>query len=232
MAKAIAKYRPSFRRQWHAESLYARAVRHGYEKDYDGYRILSGVLHGNSGSLLGTRRLISGKVIHRTGPDLRLASLAWLEGLTSFRNLAAKLALAAPKYDSKDLVSATERLLDLWPQMHEILRRADAALWPEMPIPGLLAVVAFYPKGHRWYLYDTEFDMIVVANPPSDESRIIARLKASQEIPIDSYDPEQYNGRPLTVVVTQANVQPREGASWANSGPILLPKERPKTRPM
>ena len=47
---AITRFGSGFRRNWSADNLYAAAERHGLADEYDGYRILSGVMHGTSAS--------------------------------------------------------------------------------------------------------------------------------------------------------------------------------------
>lgn len=48
---ALTAYGSKFKRQWSSDSLRGLATRHGLEYDYDGYRLLSGVMHATSGSV-------------------------------------------------------------------------------------------------------------------------------------------------------------------------------------
>ena len=73
-----------------SDNLYRRCQKHGMVDDYDAYRVLSGVVHGDAGGLLGLTQSFGNKGVrvHRVGPDLQLVALAWLYGyrwITEFR---------------------------------------------------------------------------------------------------------------------------------------------------
>lgn len=226
VAAAIKKYRSSFRRAWSASSLYDRAVKAGMASDYDAYRILSGVLHGNSGGLLGTRRLVGGRAVHRAGPDMKLASLAWLEGLTFFHAfLGHVLKTREQNLSAQRLQAATTLLLDQWPTLHETLRTMDDELWPKEPIPAPMAVLGFFPSGVRWYYHDLELGAITVADPPADAAEQETKARELMAGQLESYRPDAFGGRPMTVAMLGVSVQPKPGAPWVPAKQILVPTD-------
>ena len=220
--KAIEDYGTSFKRQWAEGSLYDRAKAHDMEDGYAGYRILSSVIHGSSGSLAGITRVIDDVEVHRTGPDLELASLAWIEGLSAFLNLADQLVSITGTWEAKQLQGRTENLIFFWPKVREELRRIDKQFWPKEPPIGFLAVVAFYPGGRRWYQYDTLAGTAIRAEPPAQEpdlSQLQERYK--------SYHSEDFGGRPMTAIVEGISVQPVANQESFPASSIMPPSGYP-----
>lgn len=91
--KALAKYGPSFNRQWHPVPLRTRAERYGLAEDYDFYRLASLVLHGASGGVLGLKTEIAGQIVHRTGLALSLCPLAFLQGIQMFDQIVKQVSV-------------------------------------------------------------------------------------------------------------------------------------------
>ena len=104
MDAALRSYGTRFKSGWTAgETLFDLARRHGLESDYDTYRILSGVMHGSAGSVLGTRRKKGERVTHRLGPDYQLVPVAFLSGMSWWRLLLDELPEVPASHDEQVL---------------------------------------------------------------------------------------------------------------------------------
>jgi hypothetical protein len=193
------------------------------EDGYEGYRILSAVIHGSSGAMAGITRTIDGQVVHRTGPDLDLAATAWFEGLVSFYNVAAKVTDVTDAWEAEEMHGRTGNLILLWPQVRAALQRIDRRLWPELPPPGPQAVVAFYPNGVRkWYYYSPSEETLVLADPPGVEPDLSTMAEKVATYPFDAF-----NGRPLTAVCVGVRVRPQPGHQPFPSAAIMVPGDHP-----
>lgn len=222
--EAISRYGSSFNRQWAEGTLYVRAKEHDMEDGYAGYRILSSVIHGSSGSLAGITKVIDEKDVHRTGPDLELASLAWFEGLVAFLALADQLVTMTDSWEAKEIQGRTENLIQFWPDVRKELHRIDKQLWPKQAPRGFLAVVAFYPGRHRWYQYDTRSETMILAEPPELEPD----LSQLQEQFL-SHDSEGFEGRPMTAICADISVQPMANQLSFPASAIMVPPGHPST---
>lgn len=224
LKSALAAYGSSFRRQWATDSLFDMAKRHGLDQEYDGYRILSGVMHGTSGALSGTRMAKGKRVVHRLGADYHLSAMAYVEGLR-WANMLIDLLPEAQKapWDSQTLGEATENLIGDYSALFAALRKLDNRLWPSQDIPNPMALLAFYPKGERWYFFDPRFETVTPADAPAEEPQGIGEMRDRYK----SYDPETFLGRPMTVVMLNTVVTPRAGAQTAAASSIMVPKQRP-----
>lgn len=222
---AVGSYGKEYGRGWAKGSLYSRAHHHGLGERYEAYRILSAVIHGSKGGLFGVTRHIKDQIVHRTGPDLDLASFAWIEGLTTFRDICERLYKAINRWDARELGVVTNDLINLWPEVRSALRSIDAKMWPTTPVPGALAIVGFYRNGvRRWFRYDPLSETVVLAEPPAEEPDL-----AYLEEEAKSYDPAVFGGRPLTSVLMGVQVHPRDGARPVPASSILVPHGHPAT---
>ncbi len=222
---AVNKFGSTFRRNWSAGNLHDTAKRHGLADEYDGYRILSGVMHGTSGALLGTRRTVRGEVVHRLGPDFELCALAYIEGLRWVRMFLERIPSAerAP-WDDIGLSDKVDALIAAYPTLFSTLREIDKRTWPEMAMPAPAAVLAFYPRGvERWYRYDPRYDTLTLADAPVPEPPNLEALRARAI----TYDPSLFHGRPMTAVVLHTTVQPHPGAKPFQAASIFVPKDVP-----
>ncbi|WP_426735379.1 DUF5677 domain-containing protein [Glutamicibacter sp. 2E12] len=222
-AVALDKYGNEFSRQWAQGSLFNRAKLYDAEDGYDGYRILSSVIHGSSGAMSGVTRIIDGRQIHRTGPDLELASLAWIEGLTAFYRITEVLAERTGLWEAEDLRERTGHLVLFWSEIRAELRRLDERLWPKRAPREAVAVVAFHPGGrHRWYLYNPDEESLTLAEPPAVEPDLSGLDEA-----ISTYSPEEFNGRPLTAIHAGVKVRPLRGQLPFPASSIMVPEGHP-----
>lgn len=220
---ALGKYGTTFSRQWAQGSLFDRAKQYDVEDGYEGYRILSSVIHGSSGAMSGVTRIIDGRHVHRTGPDLELASMAWLEGLSAFYRITEMLADRTGAWEAEELRDRTENLVFFWPEVRAELRRVDERLWPKSAPLGSVAVVAFYPGGRRkWYLYSPAEETLTLADPPDVEPDLTGLDEA-----VSTYSPEEFNGRPLTAVHVGVKVRPRRGQHPFPASSIMVPEGHP-----
>lgn len=232
LAAALAEYGPSFARGWARGSLKDRADAHDLADGYEGYRILSGVIHGSSGALTGIVKQVRGHDVHRIGLDLDLAATAYTEGLASFYGFADHLVRVTAQTEAEEIWGRTGNLLLRLQDVRETLRRVDLAMWPKDPPPPPMAVLAIYPSGaQRWYLYNAQDESIVVADPPR-EPLDAAQARAVEQLTeqVKGYDPADWGGRPMTVMMEGVRVSPRPGAQAVPSASVLIPREHPAFR--
>lgn len=214
-----------FRRQWHQGNLFDRATRHGLVAGYDGYRILSAVIHGSAGGLGGIRRQIDGVDVHRVGMDLDLAAIAYSEGLWSWREFARKLHAETGRDEAGALVEAADDLMKCLPQVRETLAAIDKRLWPKNAPPRTFAVLAIYGQGRklRWFLADQRTGTAIPAKPPDGEvpnlDRVLKRAR--------TFDHDAFGGRPMTVTLEGVTVVPVSGAKPIPLTQLLVPRGHP-----
>lgn len=223
---ALEAYGTSYSRGWTAgTSTYALACRHGLKPDYDSYRILSGVMHGSAGALLGTRRERTklADVTHRLGPDLRLAPLAYHEGLRWWRQLLDHLpSMTVPVDWAVDLAEATDALLGAYQDLHDACRRLDNQLWPTgAAAPRTEAVYAIYPGGKtRWFCHNPQMEMMRLGELIGPEPPNLEQLR--EQIGLQA---EGMGGRPVTVRILGAEVRPSKGSRPIHASAIQTPHE-------
>lgn len=222
LAAALGKYK-GFHLGWAEGSLRTRAEGLGLASAYEGYRILSRVVHGSSGALAGVTRQVGGATDFRIGMDLDLAATAYAEGLSSLASLFEGLA-ADLDGDAEDLHARTVGLLRGLPRVRDALAKVDAELWPVAPPPSRrITLLALYKSGqHRWYVYDPRDETVVVADPPAEEPDLSSFLAL-----LETDDPSSRGGRPLTMMFEDVKVLPRAGAVAAPSAAILVPAGHP-----
>lgn len=226
LRSAMSRFGTGFRRDWSARNLYDRAKAHGYENHYDTYRLLSQVTHGSRGGILGSHSTISGRTVHRIGPSLDLAILSYLEGFTFFRQLSFEMG-AHQNFDTHELVAALDSALGYWPTYREALLAVDRQIWPSMPPPGPVAIMALYPNGRvRWLLWEPTLHRIKPANPPTDNEFMEKRFRVAVQSG-DVSIPEEMHGRPVTSAVHGVQVSPKSNTQWASASGIFLPTQEP-----
>ena len=219
LAAALGKY-TGFRQGWADGGLRTRAEALGLTAGYEGYRIMTGVLHGSSGALAGVTRDARGDQPSRIGPDLDLAAMAYAEGMSTLVQLFEGL-IASGGDDARELHHRSVGLLRGLPRVREALRTMEETLWPTTPPPAPVevAVVALYATGaRRWYVYDPRQETVVVAHPPADEPDLSSGLAA-----LEDYDNSVWGGRPVTMMFEGLKVVPREGAIAVPASAVLVP---------
>lgn len=226
LAEAIAKYGPGFRRSWAVGTLKDRADAHNLSDCYEGYRILSSVIHASSGAMAGIVKPIAGHPVHRIGLDMDLAATAYAEGLNSFYQIAERLKDVAPVTEAEEILGRTGNLLWYLQQVRAALRRVDQQTWPTDPGPATLTFAGIWPSGTvRWYLHDLRYNSVVLADlvdPEPDLSEYIDHATA--------YDPEAFGGRPVTAVHFDLRATARPGSPRVPAASILIPPGHPAER--
>lgn len=224
LQQALQRYGPSFMRGWMAgTSLYALAKRHGYEDDYESYRLLSGVMHGSAGAALGTRRERGGVVTHRLGMDLQLVPVAFHEGIRWWRALLDELPETSADPDSgMGLREATDVLLQGYPEIYRSCRRLDNKLWPAGAAPPRnLAVLALYPGDKvRWYVYDGLAQTVRPAELTGDAPDFINAVLGQMRPHVGVS-----GGRPATAVMPHIRVRPTPGKRPSPAAHLLVPHD-------
>ncbi|MHA7134333.1 DUF5677 domain-containing protein [Oerskovia turbata] len=226
-ADAVARWGSPFRRGWAHGTLFDRATAHGIQDGYEGYRILSGVIHGSSGGLSGLVREVQGTPVHRVGPDMQLAGVAYREGLMSTYRVADHLVTLTGRIEAERLRGLTANLLHATQEVLEGLQREDNKMWPATPpAPARIAVAGVYPSGYvRWYVHDTTTETIALAEPPATEPTALVAIKAQ----VAADGAERSNGRPVTVAFAQdaVQVEPKAAATWVPATSVLVPAGHP-----
>ena len=225
VAAAVSQYGPAYRRGWASGTLRDRANIYGLGARYGAYTILSAVIHGSSGGLIGSTRDTDGRQIHRTGANLQLASMAWFEGFTSFEHIGTSLLGRVPSPVGDELLALARAGLAIWPDLHLALKAIDEKLWPKDIAPSNMTVLAIYPGNkRRWFVFDGRQQMLVRADPPDEEPDLGALPD------VTGYDP-RYGGRPLTCFLPEITVKPRSGSRPIPASALLVPDGYRKTRP-
>lgn len=223
LAQALDAYGTAYRRGFTPRTFRDRANEHEYPDAYDGYRILSGVMHGAAGGLHGTRETIRGSMVLRVGPDLRLAALAYVEGMNWWCQLLERV-LAQQSSSRLDVLAGVSKYLrDAWPRISDALHAMDRALWPVDPPAPVHTVLALYPRGDRWYVHRPSEWTLTLAVPPQGEDAVRAVREA--RLAYGDYRPADAGGRPMTFAVPHINVDEAAGAPTINSAGILMPQD-------
>ncbi|MEW6872696.1 DUF5677 domain-containing protein [Trueperella pyogenes] len=222
------KYHSNFERQWHKKSLYKRAEKWGYTTEYDVYRILSSLVHGSAGGILGNEKEIQNHSVLRAGPNYELASFALLSGLRFARLILQRLQTIQVKNVSPQVLKALIKDVD-----HAILGCADyqnristinQELWPtKLPQLNYQTVGAKYPGGKcAWFIHNLqEGEMYPALSPglPEIEKRL------QDEIPTPSRKEYELNGnRPTTVIFENVYLQVKTPLKTIPDHAVLMPR--------
>lgn len=214
-----------FRRQWHKGNVFGRATRHGLASGYDGYRILSAVIHGSAGGLGGVMRQIDGAHVHRVGMDLDLAAMAYAEGLWSWREFATKLYKETGRDEASVLGRVADDLLTCLPEVRTTLAAIDKRLWPKIAPARPIAMAAVYGQGRkvRWYLRDDQTGSAIRAHPPKEDLPGLDTVLEQAK----TYDQAAFGGRPLTALFEGVALTPVPGAKPIPLTQIAFPPGHP-----
>ncbi|MDF0515566.1 DUF5677 domain-containing protein [Agromyces sp. H3Y2-19a] len=229
--EVVGAYGSGFRRGWADGTLKNRADAHGRGEHYDGYRILSAVIHGSSGAMAGIVRDVKGVPVHRIGMDLDLAATAYIEGLRSAREYFTHLATITDRPEAEQMRENTMRLLGHAEAVRAGLARIDRQLWPTEPLPPPMTVLAIHPGGReRWWIYYPQTETMVRAQEPDEP--LPPEVDTVRER-VRSKDVRGVEGRPVTVIVDAVNVKPIQSARPIPAGSIMTPPElRGDSRPV
>jgi hypothetical protein len=226
LADGLSRFGRKFRADWSEKSLRDRAATHGYERHYDVYRLLSQVTHGSCGGVLGTYMDVKGKPVHRVGPSLDLAALAYLEGISFFRDFVREIEKREGD-DTSDLVTSLNRLIGYWPWYRKAIAAIDRMIWPENPPPSPTAIMAIYGSGRvRWFYWEPVLQMMKPAIPPDGAEWMEEQLK--EKIRRDGIQLEGPDGKPFTSAVAGVSVTPKPDSDWFKADAILVGKVQPK----
>lgn|GEM_PF-1486717 len=225
LAAALARWGGGFSRGWATGSLFDRAAAHGLSEQYEAYRILSGVIHGSAGGLAGLVRDIQGTTVHRFGPDMELAAMAYREGLLAVYLIADHLVSLTDQREAERLRGLTANLLHDAQLVAEALRREDRKMWPTVPSPPpYVSVAGIFPSGRvRWYVHDTMTEMVALADPPEQVPDQLAVLTAD----VVESGAVGSNGRPVSAMFANVSLTPRADATWVPAASVLVPPGHP-----
>lgn len=217
---AVTRYGKWFKNGWAEGNLSERADAHGVGYLYPGYSVLSGVIHGSSGGLTGLVRDVEGTSVHRTGPDLELAALAYEEGFASFHELATSLSAITELPHADEIAQRSAQVLLGIPEIRKALARLDKKMQPRTAgLPVLVtALLIHHNLKHRWIIHDTRKGIVCLATPPDPEPDISALIGLAKTYPFD-----QQENRPIISAFPYLPLHPKPGASWYPATGVTMP---------
>lgn len=225
--RSLGTSRDKLAKRVFSNTLRDRADRLQLIADYEAYGVLSGVVHGDAGSLLGLTKPASGGMIHRLGPDLQLMPLAHLYGFRWLSLFAAAVAASDPMPAVQTLQERAQVLVDQFPSVLAACRSIDAAIWPKTAPLQVGAVAAFYGPDSskiRWFFHDPHISGLTPAEVVADDLHLVADLSTRMAERVRSYYAQGKPARPLTVRVLHVRVIPRSGARAVPEASILTPR--------
>ncbi|WP_432069307.1 DUF5677 domain-containing protein [Streptomyces sp. AA1529] len=224
LRESLRRYGSGFRRGWAATNLRQSASNHGYESQYEVYKLLSQVTHGSFGGVLGNYGQIGAGNVHRVGLSLDLAVLCYVEGLGAFQDFAREVA-TRDQIEMSGLVQALDELLAQWPTYRSVLQAVDGALWPSDAPSGPVAIVAVYPSTGRvrWFYWEPELKVMRKAFPPDGFAWLEEEARSHL---IDEHAGQSEAGKPLTSAVSGVILNPEPGSKWFPAEAILTNPQR------
>ena len=222
LKQVLSKYPNDYKRQWARGSLYERAKYYGLTEEYEGYRILSAVIHGSSGGMRGLTKEVGEQKVHRLGPDMQLVPLAFEEGLRNFMLLCEQLFKMTGRVEADEMGGRTFQVLKSNLEgVRAVAAKQDRKMWPDQPpAPVYVPSVVVWPNGKaRWFLRDTRNELMVRADPVG-EVDISFELEEAK-----NYSPELWGGRGMIVAKLGAKLQPRLNSPWVPSASMMIPRD-------
>lgn len=217
-----------FSRDWTSVNLYDRAKQSGLEGHYDTYRLFSQVTHGSAGGTLGTLRPNNNSAVHRIGPSLELASLAFPEGISFFRDLISRIQ-AIESIDAGELIARLNALINDWQTYRSACRWVDENLWPEGSPAPVVTIIAVYQTGRcRWFRWEPALKMMAPAEPPANHQSLEDSVKEQIDLSPAGELAEYLAGRPVTVAVSGVVVAVSDTATWFPAEGLMQYTEPPK----
>ncbi|GAA1150431.1 DUF5677 domain-containing protein [Nesterenkonia lutea] len=226
LTEVVAKYSSRFKSGWATGSLHDRAKHYGLIGEYEGYRILSGVIHGSSGGVRGLVQERGEENIHRLGHDMQLAPIAFEEGLRSFTHLCEALFDVTQRQEADEMGGRSFWLLrSRLQELRDVSAKEDRKMWPRrLPPSPYLPSLAIWPTGkHAWYIRDLRTELMARADPVGEDPDIALELARAA-----SHDPEEFGGRPFMRPRPDVQLQPRRTAQWFPTRSMLVPPDHPK----
>lgn len=226
LAEAVAKYSSKFKSGWAKGSLHDRAKGYGLSDEYEGYRILSGVIHGSSGGVRGLVKKRGEENIHRLGHDMQLVPIAFEEGLRSYSQLCETLLEVTERHEASEMMGLSFWLLKgRLQEIREVSAKEDRKMWPKkLPPSPYLPSLAIWPSGkHTWYIRDFRTELMARADPVGEEPDISLELARAVR-----HDLDEFGGRPVMRPRPDVQLQPRRTAPWFPTRALLVPSDHPK----
>lgn len=201
-------YGGRFKFQWATGNLETRSTRYGLTQEYEGYRILSSIIHGSSGGMKGLVKELQQGQIHRIGKDVQLVPFAFEEGLRNFVQLCRVLqdvtnSVEADELEQQSYWVVTQRLQEV----REVASKWDRKMWPKnSPLPPYIPSVVIWQSGkHKWAVHDVRTEMMIWAEPLGEPPDLTA---AKQQVKAEGIPSRIYQ-------LPGTRLQPARGAQWA-----------------
>lgn len=232
--RVVASYGPAFRRSWRTESLADVARRLGMMRDYDFYRLASGVLHGSSGGVIGQFVIESvegGDVpVHRTGLAIGLCPDAWRAGLRHLRGIVEESSSLLGAGGTEELLFAISALDHRSQDFEDFMIQFDREMWATVDRGTIDAIAVIDLRGHcRWFVRDTRRNVLREAVPPAS-----GVVSPEQRSAIDRFCDLRRRGasidgvsadETMTVQLFGVHLEPQPGSKWRHSG-LLMQQRR------
>ena len=138
------------------KNLFVRAQGAGYETDYEGYRFLSQAVHGTAGGAEGLSVVYKDSpVVHRLGPSLLLAPIAYRWGFTWTQSLIKEFTKRRQNVATSNVLQAVDDVLAKLPDYYLAVAQLDAEIQPRaLPRdPEVLALAIVGKNGVNWYAF-------------------------------------------------------------------------------
>ncbi len=209
---AIKKYGSGFQRSWTQASLRDRATAVGLAGDYDGYRLMSAMIHGSAGGDLGQRREIDGHQVVRTGPAVDMCPYALQTGLRHFRLIVDEVRAAVGPGACQPVDDALSLLTPDALEVHEAACvQVDHELWPETPPAAVMFLRVELDGSWTWLLLDGERPETIEAVPVNLDSDWESFVR-NEVAAIEAANPGRT--KPIVMGVERLRGTPKPGASW------------------
>lgn len=179
LASVIQDHGAQIRTKTFTQNLFKRAQDAGFEEDYQGYRLLSQAVHGSAGGAEGLSvEYEEAPIVHRLGPSLRLAPLAYRWGFSWFRALLAELSKRRPELATSDTLQALDSVLAVTADYFLAAQQLDKDIQPKKQPrdPRVLGLVVLRRKGPKWYAFYPHLNMVALAAEPEQGKSVLADL--------------------------------------------------------
>lgn len=207
LASVIQEYGNQIRSRTFTQNLFVRARDVGYGEDYEGYQLLSQAVHGSAGGAEGLSvDYEDAPIVHRLGPSLRLAPLAYRWGFSWFRGLLAELSKRRPELQTSDALDTLDNVLEVTADYFLASQQLDKDLQPKNQPrdPRVLGLIVIRQRGPKWYAFYPHLNMVAGAAEPERGEKVLEDFVQQ----VDSFDALRASAGRDVSVLTDLSVEP------------------------
>lgn len=175
----IQQHGAQIRSKTFTQNLFKRAQDAGYEEDYEGYRLLSQAVHGAAGGAEGLSvKYEEAPIVHRLGPSLRLAPLAYRWGFSWFRALLTELSKRRPELATAKTLQALNDVLAITADYFLATQQLDKDIQPkgQPRDPRVLGLVVLRRGRPKWYAFYPHLNLVTLAVEPEQGAAVLEDL--------------------------------------------------------